>query len=50
MFANNGGKRGSLPPVIILSMYQANAISDILGSLGYLSAIGKYPQLIKCDI
>jgi hypothetical protein len=35
-------KRGSLPPVIILSMYQADSIAKLLGSLGYLSAISEY--------
>jgi hypothetical protein len=32
--------RGGLPPTIIFAMYQADSVAKILGTLGYLSAIG----------
>jgi hypothetical protein len=34
--------RGALPPTIVLSAYQADSIAKILGTLGYLTAIGAH--------
>jgi hypothetical protein len=42
-FKANRSKRGALPPTIVLSMYQADSVAKILGSLGYLTAIGADP-------
>lgn len=32
--------RGALPPVILLSMYNADSVATMLGAQGYLSAVG----------